>query len=177
MPDVYSKRQGGIDEKGIAALQQFVQDGGTIIAIGNQADSAVSMFKLPLTRHATGARTDFYAPSSVFQIAVDPKAPLAHGYGDTADIFFSNNVMWDMAPAAGAPAAHSVGWFASDAPLRSGWAWGQKVMNKGVEIVSADVGKGHVFLFGNELTNRSQPHGDFKFFFNALYLSVAEGLK
>ncbi|MFI5177362.1 MAG: peptidase, partial [Vicinamibacterales bacterium] len=105
--------------------------------------------------------------------------PLAHGYGDKVDIFYSNNVMWDVNanPPAGAPATHAVGWFASPEPLRSGWAWGQKVMDKGVEIVSADVGQGHVFLFGNELTNRSQPQACFKLFFNALYLSVAPDLK
>jgi hypothetical protein len=157
------------------ALQQFVQNGGSVIMIGNAADTAVSLFKLPLTRHSTGQRTDFYAPSSVFELALDPKNPLANGYGEKVDVFFSNNVMWDMNTSAnpGAPPTHAVGWFASEAPLRSGWAWGQKAMDKGIEIVSADVGKGHVFLFGNELTQRSQPHADFKLFFNALYLSVA----
>ncbi len=72
----------------------------------------------------------------------------------------------------GAPPTHAVGWYATETPLRSGWAWGQKVMDKGIEIVTADVGKGHVFLFGNELTQRAQPHADFKLFFNALYLSI-----
>jgi hypothetical protein len=175
VPDLYARRQGGIDAQGEIALQQFVQNGGSVIMIGNAADTAVSLFKLPLTRHSTGQRTDFYAPSSVFELALDPKNPLANGYGDRVDVFFSNNVMWDLNTSAnpGAPATHAVGWFASEAPLRSGWAWGQKAMDKGVEIVSADVGKGHVFLFGNELTQRSQPHADFKLFFNALYLSVA----
>ena len=36
-------------------------------------------------------------------------------------------------------------------------------------MVEARVGKGRVFVFGNELLFRSQPHGNFKFFFNALY--------
>jgi hypothetical protein len=36
------------------------------------------------------------------------------------------------------------------------------------------VGRGHVYLFGPEIAFRSQPHGTFKFLFNALYLSVAE---
>lgn len=175
IPEIYLKRQGSINAEGEAALQQFVQNGGTVIVIGNAAESAVSLFKLPLTVHQTGSRNEFYAPSSVFELALDPKSPLANGYGNSADVFYSNNVMWDMnSSAAGAPPTHAVGWFASPAPLRSGWAWGQKVMDKGIEIVSSDIGKGHVFLFGNELTNRSQPHGDFKLFFNALYLSVAD---
>ena len=62
-------------------------------------------------------------------------------------------------------------------PLRSGWAWGQKFLDKGIQMVEANVGKGRVFLFGNELVFRTQPHGIYKFFFNALYLSVAPEMK
>jgi len=72
---------------------------------------------------------------------------------------------------------HSVAWFPNDAPLRSGWAWGQKYLDKGIEMAEATVGKGRVILFGNDLLFRSEPHGSFRFFFNGLYLSVAEGLK
>ena len=181
MPEIDQKREVAINAQGEAALQQFVENGGTVIVIGNaagdQTEGFVKLFKLPLVRHDTGSRNQFYAPSSVFQIALDPANPLAAGYGNQTDIFYNNNVVWDLKPTSGAPATKAVGWFASDAPLRSGWAWGQKVLDKGVEIASADVGQGHVFLFGNELTNRSQPHGDFKLFFNALYLSVAKGLR
>jgi hypothetical protein len=181
VPEKYQKRETAIDAQGEAALQQFVENGGTVIVIGNtagdQSEGFVHLFKLPLVRHDTGSRNQFYAPSSVFQIALDPANPLAAGYGNQTDIFYNNNVVWDMKPTPGAPATKAVGWYASGTPLRSGWAWGQKVLDKSVEIVSADVGKGHVFLFGNELTNRSQPHGDFKLFFNAMYLSVADGLK
>jgi uncharacterized membrane protein YgcG len=182
-PDKYAKRRGSIDATGQAALQQFVNDGGTIIAIGSATQSAIPLFKLPLTDHllsASGthvARTDYYVPGSVLQVAVDPKNPLAHGYGDKTDIFYSNNEVWTLNQTAGAPVTHAVAWFDSETPLRSGWAWGQKVLNKGVEIAEASVGKGHVYVFGNELLFRSEPHGDFKFFFNALYLSVADGLK
>ena len=179
IPEKYQKREAPIDAQGEAALQQFVENGGTVIAIGNAAgdqnEGFVKLFKLPLVRHETGSRNQFYAPSSVFQIALDPSQPLAAGYGSQADIFYNNNVVWDLKPSGGAPSTKAVGWFSSETPLRSGWAWGQKVLDKGVEIVSADVGKGHVFLFGNELTNRSQPHGDFKLFFNALYLSESHG--
>ena len=38
----------------------------------------------------------------------------------------------------------------------------------------ATVGKGHVYLFGPEITFRAQPHGTFKFLFNGIYLSAAK---
>jgi hypothetical protein len=44
-------------------------------------------------------------------------------------------------------------------------------------MADAAIGRGRVFLFGNELLFRSQPHGDFLLFFNALYLSTGTGAR
>jgi hypothetical protein len=41
-----------------------------------------------------------------------------------------------------------------------------------VLAVEARVGHGRVLLFGPEILQRAQPHGTFKFFFNALFASV-----
>jgi hypothetical protein len=176
LPEKYAKRQGQISAEGVAALKQFVQDGGTIVAIGNAASAAIATFGLPLEDHVTVGRTEYYVPGSVLQIALDPKNPIAHGYGDKTDIFFDNSPVWHL-KGAGDANLHVVGWFNSPEPLRSGWAWGQKYLDKGIQIAEASVGKGRVVLFGNELLFRSQPHGNFKLFFNALYLSVAPELK
>jgi hypothetical protein len=183
VPEKYAKRQGAISAEGMAALKQFVQDGGTIVAIAGATNSAISMFGLPLTNHlvkadgSTVGRTEYYVPGSVLTVAVDAKNPVAHGYSDKADVFFDNNPVWTVGQNGGTAGVHAVAWFPNDAPLKSGWAWGQKVLDKGVEMAEASVGKGRVFLFGNELLFRAQPQGNFKFFFNALYLSVAPEMK
>jgi len=98
--------------------------------------------------------------------------PLAQGMDKTLDIFFDNDPVFDLGPDAAAKGVRSVGWFAGANPLRSGWAWGEQYLEKGVEVVDANVGQGHVFLFAPEILFRSQPHGNYKLFFNALYLSV-----
>ena len=69
-----------------------------------------------------------------------------------------------------------MGGLRAPAALRSGWAWGQEYLNKGIGIVDAAVGHGRVYLFGPEILFRSQPHGTYKFFFNGLYLSVAKDM-
>jgi hypothetical protein len=179
----YTRRQGQLSAEGIAALKQFVQDGGTIIAIGNSANAAIQMFNLPLTNHLVKPdgcplqRTDYYVPGSVLRVAVDPKNPLAHGYGDQTDVFFENAPVWRLGPSGAGTNLRTVAWYPNAEPLRSGWAWGQKYLDKGIQMVEANVGQGRVFVFGNELLFRSQPHGTYKFFFNALYLSVAPTMK
>ena len=184
-PEEFTKRRGNVSAQTMDQIRKFVEEGGTVIAIGSAAQAAVSIFKLPLSNHlvkADGtaiAGTDYYVPGSVLRVAVDPKNPLAHGYGTEADVFFDNSPVWKLDRAIGAPGVEirNVAWFNSPAPLRSGWAWGQKFLDKGIQIVDASVGQGRVFVFGNDLLFRTQPHGSYKFFFNAMYLSVAPAMK
>jgi hypothetical protein len=103
---------------------------------------------------------------------------VAHGYENEVDIFFDNSPVWTLDKSAGGAAdIRPVAWFNSPEPLRSGWAWGQALLDKGVQMAETRVDKGRVFLFGNELLFRTQPHGNYRFFFNALYLSVAPEMK
>ena len=60
--------------------------------------------------------------------------------------------------------------FDSKTPLRSGWAWGQQYLDKGVIAVEARVGKGRAILFAPEILQRGQPHATFKLLFNSIYL-------
>ena len=164
-------------------IRQFVEAGGTVIGIASSAESLVQAFRLPLTNHLVEngqplGRDKYFVPGSVLRVAVDAANPLAHGFGKEVDIFFDNNPVWRPNPSAGgAGDVRAVAWFASPAPLRSGWAWGQKYLDKGIQMAETTVGKGRVLLFGNEVLFRSQPHGNYRFFFNGLYLSVAEGMR
>ena len=69
-----------------------------------------------------------------------------------------------------------IAWFDSEAPLRSGWAWGQHRLNGDLAMAEAKVGEGNLFLFGPEITMRGQPHGTFPFLFNGIYLAGAQPL-
>jgi hypothetical protein len=179
IPQEFERRRGGVTPQTLAKIHEFVEQGGTVIGMGASSTPLLAQFKLPFSNHISVGRTEYYAPGSILRVALDPKNPLAHGYGNELDIFFDNNPVWKADAAAGAPGvtARAVAWFPNATPLRSGWAWGQKYLDKGIEMVEANVGKGRVILFGNELIFRSQPYGSYKLFFNGLYLSVAPELK
>jgi hypothetical protein len=165
--------------KTIPQLRQFVADGGTVIAIGSSTCVARHL-GLPIASHLVQdskplPRSRFYVPGSLLQVRVDTLQPLAWGMPERVDVFFDESPVFDLLPAAYRAGMRPVAWFESEHPLRSGWAWGQEYLKDGVAMAEAAFGEkgGKLYLFGPEILNRGQPHGTFKFFFNAIYLAGA----
>jgi hypothetical protein len=165
-------------DKTIPQLRKFLEDGGTIITIGSSTNLAYHL-GLPVMDHlvektSSGEerelpREKFYVPGSVMQVAVDNSLPVAAGLPPKVDVFFDENPVFRLGADAAAKGVKPVAWFDSPHTLRSGWAWGQAYLDKGVAIAEATVGKGKLYLFGPEITFRAQPHGTFKFLFNGIY--------
>jgi hypothetical protein len=99
---------------------------------------------------------------------VDSTLPVSSGMGSQADVMYDNSPAFRLAPTAEQQGVRRFAWYDSKVPLRSGWAWGQERLEGAVAAVQAPVGQGTVYLFGPEILFRAQPHGTFKWFFNAL---------
>ncbi len=154
-------------------LKSFLQDGGTILSIGGST-KFVYQLDLPITDALEGlTRRDFYVPGSLLQARIDNSSPLAYGMPDRADFFFDNSPAFKLKPEAAQSGVKQIAWYDSPTPLHSGWAWGQKSLDKSAAVVEAKVGKGKLFLFGPEILFRSQPHGTYKFLFNGIYYGTA----
>ena len=165
-------------DKTIPQLKKFLEDGGTIITIGSSTNLAYHL-GLPVMdklveKTANGEerelpREKFYVPGSVMQVEVDNTLPVAQGLPKEVDVFFDESPAFTLGADAAAKGVKPVAWYDSPHTLRSGWAWGQQYLDKGVAIAEAQVGKGKLYLFGPEITFRAQPHGTFKFLFNGIY--------
>ena len=107
------------------------------------------------------------------EVTVDKSLPVAAGLPAKVDVFFDESPVFTLEGDAAAKGVKAVAWFDSPHTLRSGWAWGQSYLDKGVAIAEATVGKGKLYLFGPEITFRAQPHGTFKFLFNGVYYGSA----
>jgi hypothetical protein len=129
---------------------------------------------LPVRNHLieNGAplpRSKYFVPGSLLSARVDTAHPLAAGLAERIDVFFDNSPVFAPATGAGShPSVKVVARFDSAAPLRSGWAWGQKYLDGGVAVLEVTLGKGRILLAGPEILQRAQPHGTFKLLFNAL---------
>jgi hypothetical protein len=159
-------------DRTIPAIKAFVEAGGTVIAIGGSTALGRHL-GLPIENHLVGAngqplpREQYYVPGSLLEVAVDQAHPLSSGLGPRATVMFENSPVMKLG--AGAQGIRTIARFDTDAPLRSGWAWGQASLKDGIAIAEATMGRGRVILSGPEILFRAQPQGTFKFVFNALY--------
>jgi hypothetical protein len=178
VPAEYRAMTGSISRaRTVPALKQFVEDGGTLIAIGGATDLAIGLGLPVSSALEIGSkplgREQFYIPGSVLRARVDNTTPLGYGFESDVDVFFDRSPVFRLGADAAAKDVRRVAWFAGPSPLRSGWAWGQRYLDGGVAVVDAPLGRGRVLLFGPEITFRAQPHGTFKFLFNAIYYGKA----
>jgi hypothetical protein len=179
VPAEYRSQLGRVTvDRTVPALREFVELGGTIVAIGASAANLAQYLKLPVGDHLVenGAplpRAKYFVPGSVLAASVDVSLPIAAGMNERTDVFFDNSPVFTLGPEAERSDVRRIAWFDGPAPLRSGWAWGQTYLAGGAIALEARVGKGRVLLFGPEILQRAQPHGTFKLLFNAIYGSVA----
>jgi hypothetical protein len=176
-PEQFRHMVGRVSQRTVPALKQFLEAGGEIVTIGSSTQLAY-MLGLPVTnalveRSPTGeekvlSADKFYVPGSLLRVAVDSTTTVAAGSGSHVDVMFDNSPVFRLNPDAQAKGVRPIAWFDNASPLRSGWAWGQNYLEGGVAMAEAKVGQGTLYLFGPEILFRAQPHGTFRFFFNAL---------
>ncbi|MDQ2665989.1 MAG: M14 family metallopeptidase [Gemmatimonadota bacterium] len=168
-------------ERTVPQLKQFMEAGGTVVAVGTSANLGMSL-GLPMTnalveKNAAGVDRDlpgdkYYVPGSILQVQVDTTQEISAGLPRDLDVFFDNSPAYRLGPDAAAKGVRPLAIFPNATPLRSGWAWGQAYLNGTVEAVEATIGKGKLYMFAPEITFRGQPHGTFKWLFNSIYAGV-----
>ncbi|HTQ10542.1 MAG TPA: hypothetical protein VMI31_10760, partial [Fimbriimonadaceae bacterium] len=175
IPEEYRSHLGTMTIDGsIPKLREFLEQGGTILAIGpatrigrllglNLTDALVDDEGQPLSREK------FYIPGSVMRIHLDNTQPIAWGMPSDADVMVENDPAWFAGDG-----VDRIGWYDSDHSLRSGWALGQPYLKDTAAIAHAKIGKGHLYLFSPEITFRGQSYGAFKLLLNGIFLSAAD---
>ena len=179
LPDDLKATTGRVTaEKTIPQLKTFLEAGGRVVTIGSSIALAQHLGlpigdylveRTPEGRVRPIPREKFYIPASLLEVAVNTGATSALGMEGNTIVMFDESPVMRLAPDAEERGVKPVAWFASASPLKSGWAWGQTYLEGGIAMAEAKVGQGTLYLFGPEVTFRSQPHGTYKFLFNALY--------
>ena len=170
------KYQGGIGNKGVEILLNFVKEGGTLITIGSSTDFAIEKLRVPAVNILKGVdRKEFYAPGSLLQIELDTSQPLAYGMEKHPAIRVSNSPTFRLRPYI--REIKAVGYYTDGNPLLSGWLIGPEKIAGHTVLAEIPVEKGRVILFGFGVQSRSQTFGTFKLLFNAIYTSRIEPIE
>ena len=164
-------------ETTLPQLRTFMENGGTVVAIGSSSPNLAAFLKLPVEDHLVEngqplPQSKFYTPGSVLATRFDASSPIALGMDDLTNVFFDDSPVFRLGAGAEAAGVKRIGWFDTKTPLRSGWSWGESYLENGVVAFEAPVGKGRALFFGPEILKRAQPHGTFKLLFNSLVRSA-----
>jgi len=179
VPTEYRNHIGRITpDKSIPQIKKFMEAGGTVVTIGTSTSLAYHL-GLPVSNALVAKDKDgkekplrgeqYYIPGSILRASFDNTDPAAWGMPAEGDVNFASSPVFKLQPNALEKGVKPLAWYASDKPLRSGWAWGQAYLKDGVAAFSAPVGSGKLYAFGPEITFRGQSHGTFKLLFNQLY--------
>jgi len=173
IPFMYRTRLGSISALTISRLDEFVNEGGHILCIGNSALNLATRMKLPVKSALVDAEgknlpnTKFYIPGSLLEIKLMP-SELTRGLDDKIDVMFDNSPSFKIVDDPQG-ITKVIGKYDSATPLRSGWAWGQEALEGTSGIVDVTVGKGKVVMYGPEILFRAQSHGAYKLLLNAIF--------
>ncbi|MGA3201177.1 MAG: M14 metallopeptidase family protein [Bryobacteraceae bacterium] len=158
---------GGIGDEGAEALREFVEQGGTLVTLGNASQFAIDRFSLPVTNVVAGLRSDEFFCSGALLRADVKEHPVTAGLPSQADLLFERNEVFEPKPEFRGTVLAS--YIANRNPLRSGYLIGAEKIEGKAAALDVVLGQGHVILIGFRTQWRGQSHGTYKFLFNALY--------
>ncbi len=158
---------GGIGDDGVEMLREFVNEGGTLVTLGNASQFAIDRFSLPVKNIVAGLRSDEFFCSGALLRADVKEHPVTAGLPSQADLLFERNEVFETQP--GFKGNVLASYISNRNPLRSGFLIGADKIEGKPAALDVAMGKGHVILIGFRTQWRGQSHGTYKFLFNAMY--------
>ena len=169
-----AKRGGNKDkpDPGGKRIREWVERGGTVVALDSSTDYFIELFALPATNVlAKTSRDTFDCPGSTLRVLVDTTHPLGFGMREDYAVYFARSPAFRTRVPDRRFERRVVARYPEDAKdiLISGYLRGGELLENRAAVVEYRVGKGSVVLIGFRVQHRAQPLRTFKLLFNALY--------
>ena len=160
----------GFGPEGVAALETFVRNGGTLVTFAEAGSLPIQRFKLPVRDVLTGLTSaDFWSPGSTLRVSIDNNNALAWGMpsGGLAT-FLAGGQVYEVLATDRSERIERIVTYADRDILQSGWLLGEDLIANKAAMLSVGHGSGRVVLIGFRAQHRAQTHGTYKLVFNAL---------
>ena len=169
---------GGIEPDGGEQIKEWVEEGGTVVALDSSTEYLIDLFELPaLNALARGSsRNVVSAPGTMLRILVDTSHPLAFGLRSQEAAYFADSPAFRTRVPNARFTRHVVARYPDhreDIPI-SGHISGAEHLERLAAVVEFSLGKGRIILIGFRAQHRAQPLRTFKLLFNALYFGGLE---
>ncbi len=172
---ILAEYRGGIGEQGWEHLNQFVSDGGTLIALGEATSLLIDRMPLGVKDlKRTYTRDQHFAPGTIVNLQVDPSSPIGRGLAPETFGYYINSPFFQLTEGFSSQKVSVVARYPNTKVNASGWLRGEDLMYGRAAVVTVETNPGKVVLFGIRPQHRAQTHATFGMLFNALYWS-AEG--
>jgi hypothetical protein len=170
--DLPPEYAGGIGKEGTKNLKDFVEQGGTLIAMASECDFVIDEFNVPVQNVLVRAKSEeFNCPGSLLRININPNHPVTYGMPTEVAGFVNQRVAFQTTP----PAPEMTRWVLASYPdeavdiLKSGWILGAEKLERKAAAVAMTYGKGKIVLLGFRVQQRAQTEATFKLLFNAIH--------
>ena len=166
----------GLGPEGVAALNAFVREGGTLVTLGRAVELAAEDLDLPVNLLGeAGSLREFSTPGTLVWAEIDVNDPLGYGMPPRAVLYHHQDLLLQTeVPAVDAERRVVARFAEEDQLLASGWLEGASLLAGKPALTVASLGRGRVILFAFRPQYRAQTHATYRMLMNAV-LSGAAG--
>ncbi len=164
-PDATEDMTGGMGYEGLLALRNFVEAGGTLVAVGSAATLPVD-YGMMREANLLDAGSIFIPGSLLKGEVADPANPLTYGYGDTLPLYHQYGPYLSVGDDGEEGVALT---YASGGEmLMSGLARGAGSLGGQPAVYAEGVGEGRIVVYGFDALHRHQNLGNHALVWNAI---------
>jgi hypothetical protein len=176
LPSIPPAYRGGIGEEGLAAVREFLQSGGRVVALGDATDLFTRRWPIPVRNVAFGLKAEeLLIPGSIVRIQTDPTHPLAWGMPETSHGYFIRSPAFALTEGFRNQTVSVAVRYPNHDLRASGWTRGEEHIAGRAAAIQVDFptvrgtgSGGRLILLGLRPQHRAQTHATFKLLFNAL---------
>ena len=163
-----SPLEGGLGADGTAILEDWIEDGGTLIGINRGG----GVYPLDYFAADLGVEEadvgELWCPGTIVRAMVDNTHPIGYGMKDEAAAFFYKGPAYEVTT------AQTVASYSDENLLMSGMIWNEEELYNEGAVVDATLGDGRVILIGFSVIQRNLMDGTYLLLFNSIHYAGAE---